>query len=229
MVVTRAVIVSILMIGLGFGFGATPASACHRTYDMCYVCEGDACELLGIAHDVALLGAVEEKSEALLEPQAQSVVGARLGSDREASFYLILQWDTDDHAAPPGQADVPFDISFTWGSNVGWQGDDEVSVRLTANDTSPQQYAFGFTAPRDEQAQIDYVITAFPGTPNEETLQGTMTLAKDDDHDVPGSLFQVFNDHWPWLLLLIALGILLGFALAKWLTLPATRPVPLAT
>lgn len=207
---------------------ATPASACHNSYDMCYFCEGDACEILGITHDVALLGAVEEKADALLQPQAESVVGANFAGERQATFHLVLQWDTDNHTTPAGAADVPFDISFTWGSNVDWNADDEVSVTLTTNDTSPQQYRFGFTAPRDEQAQIEYVITAFPGTPNEESFQGTMTLAEDDDHDTPGGIFQVFNDHWPWLLLLIALGIVLGFAIAKWLTLPATRPVPLA-
>ncbi len=207
---------------------ATPASACHRSVDMCYFCEGDACEILGVTHDVALLGAVVEKAEALLEPQAQAVVGANFASERQASFHLVLQWDTDNHTAPPGAADVPFGISFTWGSNVDWNADDEVSVTLTTNDTDPQQYSFGFTAPRDEQAQIEYVITAFPGTANEESFKGTMTLPEDDDHDVPGSIFQVFNDHWPWLLLLVALSILIGFGIAKWLTLPATRPVPLA-
>jgi hypothetical protein len=213
MVVARVVpwlLLSSLLIVL---FAATPAAACHRSGDLCLPCADSTEGACDLAHDVDGLSIIGQLQEYVFpEPAEESMHGNALGSDERRGYLAIqFEWDTENHTAPTGHADVPFRLEFTPEAGVDWDGDTESTFTFMASDTRETLY-FGFTAP-DGDVDIEYTIVANDGLPNQQELSGTMTF-EDDGGTVEYDWMWALTQFWPmWLLILIvglAVGALLG-------------------
>lgn len=210
MVVQRLILVFLILGMLGLALGATPASACHRSSDLCLPCQGSdgSCELTGDIDTVGVVGQIRDY--VFPEPAEEDMhFSSRFDADERRGYIALhFEWATDDHTAPPGQANVPITIEFTPDEEIDWDGSTQETFTFTVNDTSEVRY-FAFTAPR-EDVDVRVRVVANPGTANEDVLEGTMTLEEYGGDAHGHSWSWALMMYWPMWLLVLIIGLAVG-------------------